>query len=105
MEPASSTKELLLMLYERRDVKRRRFLYKHYENLFAQHYSMGFLADLINEDLGKAMVSASDIKYIRANAHRWKSELIHPGVRNTDGERPIQTDTSTAQDLATPQTG
>jgi hypothetical protein len=105
MEPVSSTKELLLMLYERKDVKRRRFLYKHYENLFAQYYSMDFLVDLINEDLGKALVSASDIKYIRANAYKWKSELIPPDVKNTDGERQIQTDTGGDPDLTTAQTG
>lgn len=93
------------MLFERKDVKRRMFLYMHYQRLFAQYYSMGFLVDLINQDLGKAVVSTGDIKYIRANAHRWKSELIRPDVKNTDGECQIQTNTSTAQDLTTPQTG
>ncbi|MCF0075342.1 hypothetical protein LZD49_32995 [Dyadobacter sp. CY261] len=102
MEPVSSTKELLLMLYARKDVKRRRFLYMHYENLFAQYYSMGFLVDLINQDLGKALVAVGDIKYIRANAHRWKLERIPQDVKNTDDERQIQADTNGAQDLTVP---
>ena len=93
------------MLYERKDVKRRMFLYMHYQPLFAQYYSMGFLVELINQDLGKAVVSTGDIKYIRANAHRWKSELIPEGVKNAGGERQIQTDTVDDPDLATAQTG
>ena len=105
MEPVSLTTELLLMLYERKDVKRRRFLYMHYQRLFAHHYSMGFLVELINQDLGKALVSARDIKYIRANMHRWKSELISQDVKNTGGERQIQTDTGGDPDLTTAQIG
>ncbi|MCF0069785.1 hypothetical protein LZD49_04830 [Dyadobacter sp. CY261] len=105
MEPVSLTTELLLMLYERKDVKRRSFLYMHYQRLFAQHYSMGFLVELINQDLGKALVSARDIKYIRANMHRWKSELISQDVKNMDGEQRTQTDAGDDQDLTTPQTG
>ncbi len=105
MEPVSLRTELLLMLYERKDVKRRRFLYMRYQRLFAQCYSMGFLVDLINQDMGKAVVSTGDIKYIRANAHRWKSELIPEDVKNTGGERQIQTDTGGDPDLMTAQTG
>jgi hypothetical protein len=105
MEPVSLTTELLLMLYERKDVKRRMFLYMHYQPLFAQYYSMGFLVDLINQDLGKAVVSTGDIKYIRANAHRWKSELTTKDVKNAGGERQIQTDTGGDPDLTTAQTG
>jgi hypothetical protein len=105
MEPVSITTELLLVLYERKDVKRRRFLYMHYQTLFAQYYSMGFLVELINQDLGKAVVSTGDIKYIRANAHRWKSELTTEDVKNAGSERPIQTDTGGDPDLTTAQTG
>ncbi|PSL17637.1 MULTISPECIES: hypothetical protein [Dyadobacter] len=101
MEPVSLTKEMLLMLYERKDVKRRMFLYMHYQRLFAQYYSMGFLVELINQDLGKPVVSTGDIKYIRANAHRWRSELIPEGVKNAGGERQIQTDTGGDLDLTT----
>lgn len=93
------------MLYERKDVKRRMFLYIHYQPLFAQYYSMGFLVDLINQDLGKAVVSTGDIKYIRANAHRWKSELTTKDVKNAGGERQIQPDTGVDPDLTTAQTG
>lgn len=104
MEPVSLTTELPLMLYGRKDVKRRRFLYMHYQRLFAQYYSMGFLVELINQDLGKAVVSTGDIKYIRANAHRWKSELTTNDVKNAGGERQIQTDTGGDPDLTTAQT-
>ncbi len=105
MEPVSLTKEMLLMLYERKDVKRRMFLYMHYQRLFAQYYSMGFLVELINQDLGKAVVSTGDIKYIRANTHRWKSELTPEDVKNADGERRIQTGIGGNPDLTTPPTG
>lgn len=104
METVSITTELLLTLYERKDVKRRKFLYMHYRRLFAQYYSTGFLVDLINQDLGKAVVSTGDIKYIRANAHRWKSELTPEDVKNAGSERPIQTDTVGDPNLTTAQT-
>lgn len=68
------TRELLLALYERKDAKRRRFLYHYYRDLFEKPYSIAYLVELINQDLGKAWVTLHDIKYIRANAYKWKKE-------------------------------
>lgn len=67
-------KTLLIRLYERKDTKRRRFLYLHYRSVFEKPYSIGYLVDNINQDLGKSLVTALDIKYIRANAFKWKQE-------------------------------
>ncbi len=64
------TRELLLTLYERKDAKRRRFLYHYYRHLFEKPYSIVYLTELINQDLGKALVTLYDIKYIRANAYK-----------------------------------
>lgn len=67
-------KKLLLQLYERKDTKRRRFLYLHYRSIFEKPYSIGYTIEIINRDLGKSLVNAQDIKYIRANAFKWKQE-------------------------------
>lgn len=71
---STPTRELLLTLYERKDAKRRRFLYHYYRHLFEKPYSIAYLTELINQDLEKALVTLHDIKYIRANAYRWKLE-------------------------------
>lgn len=71
---SNPTRELLLSLYERKDAKRRRFLYHYYRHLFEKPYSIAYLLELINQDLGKAWVTLHDIKYIRANVHKWKQE-------------------------------
>lgn len=70
----SPARALLLTLYERKDTKRRRFLYHYYRNFFEEPYSVGYLVEIINRDLGKALVTARDIKYIRANVYKWKQE-------------------------------
>lgn len=41
---------------------------------FEEPYSVGYLVEIINRDLGKALVTARDIKYIRANVYKWKQE-------------------------------
>jgi hypothetical protein len=70
----SPAKRLLLKLYERNDTKRRRFLYLHYRPIFEKPYSVRYMVEAINRDLGKSVVNALDIKYIRANAFKWKLE-------------------------------
>lgn len=70
----SPAKTLLLKLYERKDSKRRRFLYLHYHLVFEKPYSVGYMVEIINRDLGKSLVTDQDIKYIRANALKWKQE-------------------------------
>lgn len=67
-------RELLLTLYERKDTKRRRFLYHYYRHFFEKPYSIAYLVELINQDLGKAWVTLHDIKYIKANVYKWKQE-------------------------------
>ena len=82
------TRELLLTLYERKDAKRRRFLYHFYRHLFEKPYSIAYLTELINQDLGKAWVTLHDIKYIRANVYKWKQEKgILPVAQSQTDER------------------
>lgn len=77
------TRELLLALYERKDAKRRRFLYHHYRHLFEKPYSISYLVEVINQDLGEALVTYHDIKYIRANIYKWKKEVdILPVIKS-----------------------
>lgn len=81
------TRELLLTLYERKDAKRRRFLYHYYRHLFEKPYSIAYLTELINQDLGKAWVTLHDIKYIRANAYKWKQEEGAPPVTQSQPDK------------------
>lgn len=68
-----TTKELILRLYERKDPKRRRLLFEHYQNLFDSRYSARFLVEMINTDLGAETVGSYDIKYVRSKASKWQT--------------------------------
>jgi hypothetical protein len=68
-----ASKEQLIRLFESRDVRRRRKLYEYYEHYFQQQHSARFTIELINADLGSALVSRQDVKYIRAHSHLWKA--------------------------------
>lgn len=68
-----ASKEQLVRLFESRDVRRRRKLYEYYEHYFQQQHSARFTIELINADLGSALVSRQDIKYIRAHCHLWET--------------------------------
>jgi hypothetical protein len=68
-----ASKEQLIRLLESRDVRRRRKLYEYYEHYFQQQHSARFTIELINADLGFALVNRQDVKYIRAHCHLWKT--------------------------------
>lgn len=67
-----ASKEQLIRLFESKDVRRRRKLYEYYEHYFDQQHSARFTIELMNADLGSALVSRQDVKYIRAHCHLWK---------------------------------
>ena len=68
-----ASKEQLIRLLESRDVRRRRKLYEYYEHYFQQQHSARFTIELINADLGFALVNRQDVKYIRAHCNQWKT--------------------------------
>ncbi|MCF0055355.1 hypothetical protein [Dyadobacter sp. CY356] len=68
-----ASKEQLIRLLESRDVRRRRKLYEYYEHYFQQQHSARFTIELINADLGYALVNRQDVKYIRAHCNQWKT--------------------------------
>lgn len=65
------TKEMVLRLYELKDPKRRRMLFEFYQSHFDQRYSAGFIVEMINADLGKNLITAYDVKYVRAKSRKW----------------------------------
>lgn len=58
--------QILVDLFERRDKKRRRILYRLYQQLIESEMSAVYIADMISKQLGRqGMIKAEDIKFCR----------------------------------------
>ncbi len=59
-------KQTLIDLFERGDKKRRRILYRLYQQLIESEMSAVYIADMICKQLGReGMINAADIKFCR----------------------------------------
>lgn len=68
----------LIHLFQKADVKRRRKLYECFAGIFDSQNSYVITIEILNEKLGAQVVSAADVKYIRAHCRKWKKPLIPP---------------------------
>lgn len=68
----------LIHLFQKADVKRRRKLYECFASIFDSQNSYVITIEILNEKLGAQVVSAADVKYIRAHCSKWQKTLIPP---------------------------
>ena len=61
----NQSKDLLIQLYEQGDAKRKKMLFELYKPHFFQNFSVAYLIAIINADLGKDLITQSEVKYIR----------------------------------------
>lgn len=59
-------KKLLIQLFQQKDRKRKEVLYRIFLDIINLNASLGFIAELINKDLGVTnLITQDDIKYCR----------------------------------------
>jgi hypothetical protein len=59
-------KQMIIDMLVKKDSKRKRKLYEFFRSVFDQQFSVAMTAELINCELGSDLVTAYDVKYIRA---------------------------------------
>lgn len=75
-------KQTLIDLFERRDKKRRRILYRLYQQLIESEMSAVYIADMICKQLGReGMINAADIKFCR---YHFKKRPLKPLPKQRD---------------------
>jgi len=68
--------QTLIDLFERRDKKRRRILFRLYQQLIESEMSAVYIADMICKQLGReGMINAADIKFCR---YHFKKRPLKP---------------------------
>lgn len=82
------TKEMVVRLYELKDPKRKRMLFEYYQSHFDKRYSAGFIVEMINADLGKDLITAYDVKYVRAKSRKWLATARPDARPDTSGIIP-----------------
>lgn len=81
-------KEILIDLFDRRDKKRRRILYRLYQQWIESDMSALYIADMICKQLGReGLVCAADIKFCR---YHFKKRPLKTMVKKP-GSLPIPT--------------
>jgi len=68
----------LIHLFQKADVKRRRKLYECFASIFDSQNSYVITIEILNEKLGAQVVSAADVKYIRAHCTKWQKTSTPP---------------------------
>jgi hypothetical protein len=68
----------LLHLFQKADVKRRRKLYECFASIFDSQNSYVITIEILNDKLGAHVISAADVKYIRAHCKKWQKTLTPP---------------------------
>lgn len=58
-------RELIKKLYSIGDTKRKKVLYEEFKSIFQQKYSVEYTVAFLNQELGEALVTKSDVKYVR----------------------------------------
>lgn len=97
-------KQTLIDLFERRDKKRRRILYRLYQQLIESEMSAVYIADMICKQLGReGMINAADIKFCRYHFKKrplkpLTKQAVHPPSfisREVQPENPLKIKEST----------
>ena len=90
-------KEILIDLFDRRDKKRRRILYRLYQQWIESEMSALYIADMICKQLGReGIVEAADIKFCRYHFKKrplkvlvkQSGSLPVPPLRNSQASNP-----------------
>jgi hypothetical protein len=68
----------LIHLFQKADVKRRRKLYEYFASIFDSQNSYVITIEMLNEKLGAQVISAADVKYIRAHCSKWQKTVTPP---------------------------
>lgn len=68
----------LIHLFQKADVKRRRKLYEYFASIFDSQNSYVITIEMLNEKLGAQVISAADVKYIRAHCSKWQKTATLP---------------------------
>jgi hypothetical protein len=68
----------LIHLFQKADVKRRRKLYEYFASIFDSQNSYVITIEILNAKLGAQVVSAADVKYIRAHCSKWQKPSTPP---------------------------
>jgi len=68
----------LIHLFQKADVKRRRKLYECFPSIFDSQNSYVITIEILNDKLGAQVVSAADVKYIRAHCKKWQKTATLP---------------------------